>query len=394
MNNQKVIIEITDTEIRLLVGYVDNNKTHISYIAQRPIKGLISRGRIVDPGTLSQIISSLREVKDPKVKNKYVIDEVTVILPPLGLEILEDTEMTRVVSNYSVIEQIDIENAVALVTKERIKPGFEIIDIVPDYFILEDGRRFTKPPLGEKSNTITLKAKIHTMPIDMVNDFKKVIESAHMSVGRFTLNSYAACELGKYLDNIPQNYILVDMGSEVCSVTLVGNDAPFSTVPFEAGGSFIINKLVENYKIDPETALDLLTNCGYSDRKLSFTPSLAKCEVQGEFRDFTQDDLNNVIKEYFSEEFFPRYDAAFATLCETYNDNVKHFPLVFMGGFSMMIGFEKIAKERFSTGDSILFMSPNTIGARTPQYAASVGGLYVSYANKGSLTEQRKKLEK
>ena len=58
MEEQNVVIEITDTEIRMVVGYVNNNHPHISYMVTRPINGLISNGNINDFTTFTSTVST------------------------------------------------------------------------------------------------------------------------------------------------------------------------------------------------------------------------------------------------------------------------------------------------------------------------------------------------
>ena len=119
-------IEVSDTEVRLAVGYVKNNKVNLIHVAERPIRGLVSHGEIVDFQTLSSIIASMKEFKDETTKEKITINEVTLVLPSLGLNVFQSVKTSNIVSPYSQIAQIDIENVVSLVQKEAIPCGSEI----------------------------------------------------------------------------------------------------------------------------------------------------------------------------------------------------------------------------------------------------------------------------
>ena len=162
MENYISAIEISDTEIRLAVGYVRENKVNLIHVSQRPIIGLVSHGEIIDFQTLSSIIASMKEFKDETTKEKITINEVTLVLPSLGLNVFQSSKTTNIVSPYLQIAQIDIENVVSLVQKEQIPQGSEIVDIIPDSFVLEKGRSFINPPINEKSNNITINAIIPT----------------------------------------------------------------------------------------------------------------------------------------------------------------------------------------------------------------------------------------
>lgn len=390
MEQQNVVLEITDTEIRLVIGYVKDNKPHIVYTTQRKIDGLIENGEILDYRALTDVLSTLKEVKDSN-KEKFIINQVTVILPAVGLSIFEDTKTCNVIDSENIIENIDIKDVLSLVSKAPVPFNYDIIDIIPDSFILDGGRIVTEPPLGQKSAELTLKAKIHTLPSKTVAEYKKVIEGAHFTINRFCLNSYALTELGKYTQGIPSNYILVDMGSEVTGITLVGNHSPYGTITFHAGGQYIVDQINEKFGVSPERSLELLTKYGYNDRKLTFTPSIQTININGEDKQLTQSDLNELIKDYFDNEYFPQFDNALNSLFTDYDEQVRHLPIVFTGGFSMMIGFAELAKAKFTENISMHFLAPNTIGARTAQLAVSVGGLLVASSCKGAFSEQKNK---
>ena len=80
MENYISAIEISDTEIRLAVGYVRENKINLIHVAQRPIIGLVSHGDINDFQTLSSIIASMKEFKDETTKEKITINEASLVL--------------------------------------------------------------------------------------------------------------------------------------------------------------------------------------------------------------------------------------------------------------------------------------------------------------------------
>lgn len=389
MVEQKAVLEITDTEVRLLVGYVKDDIPHLVFSTARSVTGLIRNGEIVDYKTLTEIIGSLRDIRDESNKEKIGVNQVTVILPAVGLNVYESDSSSHVVGEDNVIQEVDITNVVSLISKESIPTNNDIIDIIPDKFTLDGGVTTSFPPIGKVSKEIALHAKIHTLPSKTVAEYKKVIENAHFSIERFCLNSYAAAELGKFTQGIPASYILVDMGSDVCGITLVGNNSPIGTTTFPGGGKFIINKLIEAYHIEQDEGLDLLTNFGYSTRELSFEPAIFRKEIDHQEVEITQGELNEIIKNYFANEFFPAFDVAFDSFLSRFSDPIKKLPIVFTGGFSMMIGFKELADKKFVNNKPLNFLAPTCLGARTAQMTVSVGGLMIACSKKGAYSEQK-----
>lgn len=384
-------IEISDTQIRLVVGYVQNGKVNLIHVAERPVDGLISHGEVVDFQTLSSILASMREFKDETTKEKITVTEATVVLPSFGLNIFQSSKTTNVVSPYSLIATIDIENVVSIVQKEQIPSGSEIIDIIPDSFVLEMGRSFVNPPINEKSNSITIKAKIHTLPNRVVADYKRIFDAAKIKIRRLCVSSYAMAELSKNKEEIPQSYILVDIGADISNITLVGNNSPFETVSFYSGASNLIRKIAGHLNITFDEALELLQKYGLDERPLTYKPSIAKSMMNGIETDHDPETLNFIIKEFFKEEYFDKFDAAYETLMKSYPENVRNLPVVFSGGITNMFGFDGLVKEKFSSNASIHYLTPGCMGARDTKYNAVIGALYASSKYKGSLSDTRLK---
>ena len=384
-------LEISDTSVRLAVGYVKDNKVNLIHVSERPIHGLVSHGEIVDAQTLSSIISSMKEFKDETTKEKITITEVSLVLPSLGLNVFQSSKTSNVVSPYSLIATIDIENVINLVQKEVIPTGSKVIDIIPDSFILEMGRSFINPPINEKSNTITIKAKIHTLPERIVDDYTAVLDAARIRVRRMCVSSYAISELGKYSDEIPQSYILADFGADVSNLSLVGNSSVFETISFLAGANDLIEKVSNKLGLSYEDSLELIKKYGLDERPLTYKPTIATSFVNGIETHHDPDSLNALIKDFFEEEFWTQFDAANGTLMKGYPDNVRNLPIVFSGGLTKMIGFEGLAKEKFASNAAIHYLEPHCIGARNTSFCAVVGAILASSKYKGSLSDTRLK---
>ena len=391
MENYISSLEISDTEIRLAVGYVTENKIILIHVSQLPIIGLVSHGEIIDFQTLSSIISSMKEFKDETTKEKLTINEVTLVLPSFGLNVFQSSKTTNIVSPFLQIATIDIENVVSLVQKEPIPAGSEIVDIIPDSFVLEKGRSFINPPIGEKSNNITIKAKIHTLPARIVKDYKRVVEKAGIRVRRMCVNSYSICELAKYSKDIPTSFILVDIGADITNVTLIGNSSPFETVSFMTGAAALIDKVGEKFGLPYTDALELIAKYGLDERPLSYKPVIATTFVNGIETQNDPESLNEIIKNFFRDEYFGKFDVAFDTLMKGYPEHVRNLPIVFAGGLTKMFGFDGLVKEKFISNTSIHYLEPHCIGARDTSYSAIIGAIFASSKYKGSLSDTRQK---
>lgn len=389
MEKRIAVIEITNSEVRLIIGDVIDGKPVISYRAERAIPGLISRGEITDPMTLSQIIASITTIQDKKNNKNYRVAEATVILPPSGLSVYQGDKTTNVVSSTSIIEKLDIQNVISLVQKEPIQGGSQIVDIVPDVFVIEGGRRMVEPPLGEKSNSLTLKSKVYTLPTHIIEQYRNVVEAANVHAKRLFISPYCLVELAKQSNEFPKDYFLVDMGSQMSSISLVGNNSLYSSLSFTLGGEDLVNHVKNELMIPYDDAKEIVELYGINERELTFRPTIASTNVDGLETKYTPDDLNNVIIDFFVNFYFKQFDVAISNIIDVYKrDSLRNLPIIFTGGFSNLHGFDRLAKEKFASSQSLHFLESEAIGARGASCSALVGALVASSKYKGSLSDQ------
>ena len=389
MEKRIAVIEISNREVRLIIGDVVNDKPVLLYQTTRPIAGLVSRGEIVDKDTLTQIIASLANIVDPNVRMKLRVTDATIIIPAGGLSVYQADKTTTVVSQTSIIEPLDIINVINQVSKEPIPGGNEIVDIVPDYFVTES-KKFREPPIGEKSNALKLKAKVYTLPRRIIDSYRTVVSNAGIRPKRMFVTPYGLIELAKQANEFPKDYFLVDMGGECSSISLVGNQSLFASISFTLGGEDLINYVSQEMQITYDMAHELVELYGINERELSFKPVIARAIINDVEVKYTPDDLNKIIIDFFAESYFKQFDVVMSQLTENYSrENLSTLPIVFTGGFSKLHGFDKLAKEKFADNQSIHYLEPNTIGARSRSYAAIVGALIASSKYNGTLSDSR-----
>ena len=389
MEKRIAVIEISNREVRLIIGDVVNEKPVILYQTSRPITGLISRGEIVDMTTLSQIIASLSNIADEKIKTRLRVAEATIIVPPSGLSVYQADKTTNVVSQMSIIETIDIQNVISLVLKEAIPGGNEIVDVIPDFFQTKNGKSIT-PPLGEESNFLTLKCKIHTLPSRIVEQYKEVVENAGVRAKRIFVSPYAIIELAKQTNEFPKDYFLVDMGAQTSNISLVGSHTLYASNSFTLGAEDLINYVKDEFQIPFDEAQELIELYGINERQLTFRPVIASTIIDGVSITYSPEDLNNVIVDFFVNQYFRQFDVTLKKIVEEYSrDSLNSLPIIFTGGFSKLHGFDRLAKEKFSDHQSINYLEPDVIGARGASYSALVGALIASSKYKGNLSDQR-----
>ncbi len=390
MESRVAVIEISNTFIRLIIGGSIDGQPLVIQKVEHPISGLISRGEIYDEQKIVSILSELKTIQDEKTHSIYTLDNVTVVIPPIGFEVFDSEKTTNVVSPSSVIDKLDISNVISLVQKETFPSEQVVVDVVPDYFRLEGDRYFIEPPVGEISNSLYVHAKIHVMPRKYVDAYKSLVESAGMRVRRICVSPYALMTYTQSKVNV-KDYILIDMGAQVTDITLVNNHAPILSTHILIGGNDLSFAIAEKFGCEIDKANELKEKYGRFEHQLAFKPTLVSVNQDGNDIDYYPEDLDHVIDLFFRDNYFKQIDNALTSMLKDLPAEILKLPIVICGGFSKLRGIEKLVKEKYREQE-VIFLNSDVLGARHPKYLPLIGAIMVATKYKGALSDQRSKV--
>lgn len=394
MEKPTAVLEIGNSAIKLVIGTTVDGFPLVIYETSKPLEGEINQGTIVEPDSLAEKLHSLLVIQDSNAKIKINVSEVTMILPPMGFEVYSNVKTTNVVSPTSIIDQIDINNVVSLVKKEPVPSGSTIVDIIPDDFVLDNGTRVFEPPLGMKSNSLTIEAKVHVLPKTLIEQFRAVALKAGFRIRRTLVAPYSAAILLRKLMPEIKNYVLIDMGSELTTFSLVGNYSVYGSTYILKGAYDLTKHISSKLEISPEEAFRLQKLYGYDNRKLSFAPTISTRYLDsGKESDVTPTMLNAPIAEFLQTYVNDMYKSL-EILFKGYDDRIKRLPIVFVGGLSRLQGLEAYLKEMLPGHDDIIFYTPKIIGARSPSLVNSLGAILIASSFKGTLGDQEARVSK
>ncbi|MBE6126528.1 MAG: hypothetical protein E7182_00880 [Erysipelotrichaceae bacterium] len=385
MEKLTACFEISSDSIKVLIGYELGGQPVVLYRTQTTLPGLVKEGQIIDPNGLIRALAELHTVDDAAARLRISISEVCLILPPIGLVVYESDKTTNVVSPTNEIAKIDFSNVVSLVRKEPIPGGNTIIDIIPDEFVLDDGSRYANPPLGVKSTSLSIRAKIHALPETVASTYNRLISQAGFRVKKASVSIYCIAELFKTYNDLPKSYILVDMGARLTAVALIGEGSPYSSASFYSGGDDLTEDIATAFDCAFAAAEKLKCEYGYREKLRDYEPPLPVELDHMPTTIYYQKELNEVIKNHF-ESYVAVLGNAVASLLGKYGNRFDTLPIVFTGGASRLKGIEKFLAAAFPKRE-IYFPFPRSIGARDPSYSALLGLLLTSGKYVGSLED-------
>ena len=366
-------IELGSKKLKLVVGYEIDGKVYVLYTLVKPYGHAIEAGAFVDPNKVSQTIESVREFTDPSAKLKLNITDVLLCIPPYGLGIYQTRQVTTVVTEDSKISNLDIKNIYALIRNSAYPLNDKaLVDVIPESFTLDHGRIFARPPLGESSSTLTVSAKVQTLPKLLVDNYQNVLSNGGMISRRNVIAPLAATELIASYGDLPNNYILVDIGSSVTTVSFIGNNALYGSTYFNWGGDNITEKIIESFNINEADAEKYKMMYGIDNREMNFkAPICTTDDGTGHEVHHMNDELNAIIKGEL--DIFVNYlNDAVNAIVSQHDKSYRNFPMLLVGGGAELTGLVDYITPKVLS-ETVQVVSSRTLGARNPTFFNCLG---------------------
>ena len=376
-------IELGSKKLKLVVGYEIDGKVYVLYTLVKPYGHAIEGGNFVDANRVSQTIASVREFTDPAAKLKLNISDVILCIPPYGLGVYQTRQVTTVVTEDSKISNLDIKNIYALIRNSAYPLNDKaLVDVIPESFTLDQGRIFARPPMGEVSSTLTVSAKVQTLPKELVDNYQTVLSNGGMVSRRNVIASLAAAELVSSYEGMPNSYILVDIGSNTTTVSFVGNNALYGSTHFNWGGDNITEKIIESFNINEADAEKYKIMYGIDNREMNFkAPICVTDDGTGVEVHHMNDELNAIIKGEL--DIFVRYlNEAVDQVVSQHDRTYRSFPMLLIGGGAQLNGLVEYITPKVLS-ETVTVVTPKTLGARNPTFFNCLGMLltHAKYLN-------------
>lgn len=380
MEKPVAAVEFGSKKMKLVVGYELDGQVYVIYSLVRPYGYIIENGDIIDPTRIIQSMKEIRNFSDPSSQLKLNIGEVLIALPPYGLKIYTSQTMTTAVGEDGKISVMDIRNVHAQIRNSALPNNNALVDIVPVFYELNQGRKFTNPPIGESSSTVKIAAMVHTLPKRIPDSYDAVVTPSGINVKRNIVSSYGASMLLSSYPDIPNNYLLVDIGSTMTTVSLVGEKRLYGSTYFSWGGDKITERIIEAFNIGESEAEKIKMMYGIDNREMNFkAPVCRSSDGEGsEIKHYT-DELNEIIKSELSS-FVKDLNASIGELLKEYDLQARAFPMVLVGGGSQLYGLKEFIEPKVQS-EQIIIVTPRNLGARDATFTNVLGLILANQMN-------------
>jgi cell division protein FtsA len=217
------------------------------------------------------------------------------------------------------------------------------------------------------------------------------VKSAGINVRRHVLAPFGAAELISGYPNFPTDYILVDVGARVTTISLIGKNKLYGSTYISWGGENVTEHIASKLGINRDDAEKYKIMYGYDNRKMNFeAPVCTTIDENNIETKHMVSDMNEAIKSEL-ETFVSKYNLAFNELLKDYDPSYKPLPMVLTGGGSQLIGLKEFVEPKV-TNDKIYCLIPRSLGARNPSFTNILGVLKVNDKYRSVLDEMRPKI--
>ena len=249
-NTSRVIVglDIGTTKIACFIGRKnEHNKIEI-----------ISMGKSESLGVMHGVVANIEKTVQSitaAVNAAQVCNEVSLIIKNVYVGIagqhiksIQHRGMYTKRDNTSEISQEDIDFFVDDMHKMVMPPGEEIIDVIPQEYIV-DGSPEIKEPIGMAGVRLEANFHIITGQINNVMNIKKCIERANLNVRDIILEPIASADAVLSDEEKEAGIVLVDIGGGTTDIAIFQDGIIRHTAVIPFGGNIITNDIKEGCQI-------------------------------------------------------------------------------------------------------------------------------------------------
>jgi len=261
METSEIIVglDIGTTKIAVIVGQKNEfGKVEILGYGKSESIG-VKRGVVANiENTTNSIITAIKEASD---KSGVEIRSVNVGIAGLHIRSLQHHGSIIRKNSENEISQEDIDMLTDGMYKLTMNPGEEIIDVIPQYYIV-DGEPGIKQPKGMAGVSLEANFHIITCQTTAARNIVKCVRKAGLDVETLILEPLASAEAVLSEDEKEAGVVLVDIGGGTTDIAIFKDGIIRHTAVIPFGGEIITEDVKEGCSILKKHAEELKVKFG------------------------------------------------------------------------------------------------------------------------------------
>lgn len=252
-------IDIGTSKVTTVVGEVNNfNQIETVCLNKWKCTG-IKKGKIINEDDVAMSIA--KTINDAEEEANLRINSAYVTIPGKYVTIVQNSVMKEIKDKFAGISMKDINSAMMLVKDIELPENQTIIDIVPEQFILEDGKVVTDP-IGCLSSSLTINAEIILAEKDYVKQLHQIFKKVDLDIDGMIPVALAERNLVLDSNEMNDNIMLLDIGAGNTEIGIFNGNKFVYTNTIPLGGDNITNDIAVVLDISKEEAEKLKRQYG------------------------------------------------------------------------------------------------------------------------------------
>lgn len=244
-------MDIGTSKVSLVIGEVNNfNQIEVLCTTSCKCNG-IKKGKIIDENEIVSAISKL--MKEAESETEMEINSAYVTIPGKYVTIVQNSITKDAKDKYAGISGKDVTNAISLVKDIDVPEGMQIIDIVTDEFILDNGKS-VEDPVGSLSSSFTVKAQVVLAEKEYMKQLSSIFRKADIDIDGLVPVTLAERSLVLDGNELNDNVMLLDIGAGNTEIGVFEGLAFTYTNTIPLGGNSITNDIALVLNISEEEA--------------------------------------------------------------------------------------------------------------------------------------------
>ena len=244
-------IDIGTSKVSLVIGEVNNfNQIEVICTTTHKCNG-IRKGKIVDENEIASSIHHL--IKDAESETDLKINSAYVTIPGKYVTIVKNSVVKEAKDKYAGISAKDVVSSIMQVKDIDIPEGKQIIDIVENQFVLENGRTVSDP-VGNLSGSFTLKAEVILADREYMKQIASIFRKVDLDIDGLVPITLAQRSLALDANELNDNVMLLDIGAGNTEIGVFDGQSFVYTNTIPLGGDNITNDIALVLDISEEEA--------------------------------------------------------------------------------------------------------------------------------------------
>ena len=203
-------IDIGTSKVSLVIGEVNNfNQIEVICTASHRCKG-IQKGKIINENEIASCINKL--IKEAETDANLKINSAYVTIPGKYVTIVQNSISKEAKDKYAGISAKDVVSTIMQAKDIDVPEGKQIIDIVENQFVLENGKKVSDP-IGNLSGSFTLKAQVILADKDYMRQVASIFRKADLDIDGLVPVTLAERSLALDTNELNDNVMLLDIGA-------------------------------------------------------------------------------------------------------------------------------------------------------------------------------------